>query len=62
MKKATYSLGSVTVQSAANSLKKFEVPSKGWFDSTFSKGSYDVSILEEHDDQNIRYDSCRHCK
>lgn len=44
---ATYNLGAGTINRSTNNPKKFEVPSKEWFDLTDSTGSYGVSILED---------------
>jgi alpha-mannosidase len=44
---ATYSLGVGTISRENNNEKKFEVPSKEWFDLTDKSGNYGVSILED---------------
>jgi alpha-mannosidase len=44
---ATYNLGVGTIQRGNNNEKKFEVPSKQWFDLTDKTGSYGVTILED---------------
>ena len=44
---ATYNLGAGTIERSTNNPKKYEVPSKEWFDLTDSTGSYGVSILED---------------
>ena len=44
---ATYNLGVGTIERSTNNPKKFEVPSREWFDLTDSTGSYGVSILED---------------
>lgn len=44
---ATYNLGVGTIARATNDAKKFEVPSKEWFDLTDEKGHYGVSVLED---------------
>ena len=44
---ATYNLGVGTISRNNNSEKKFEVPSKEWFDLTDKSGKYGVSILED---------------
>jgi alpha-mannosidase len=44
---ATYNLGAGTIERSTNNPKKFEVPSKEWFDLTDSTGNYGVSILED---------------
>ena len=44
---ATYNLGVGTIARGNNSEKKFEVPSKEWFDLTDKSGKYGVSILED---------------
>lgn len=44
---ATYNLGVGTISRENNNEKKFEVPSKEWFDLTDKSGKYGVSILED---------------
>ncbi len=44
---ATYNLGVGTILRGNNNEKKFEVPSKEWFDLTDKSGKYGVSILED---------------
>jgi len=44
---ATYNLGVGTISRGNNAPKKFEVPSKEWFDLTDKSGKYGVSILED---------------
>jgi alpha-mannosidase len=44
---ATYCLGVGAIKRGTNNPKKFEVPSKGWFDLTDSSGKFGVSILED---------------
>lgn len=44
---ATYNLGVGTIQRSNNNSKKYEVPSKKWFDLTDKSGDYGVSILED---------------
>jgi len=44
---ATYNLGVGTILRGNNNAKKFEVPSKEWFDLTDKSGKYGVSILED---------------
>jgi len=44
---ATYNLGTGTVQRNTNHEKKFEVPSKMWFDLTDKSGAYGISVLED---------------
>ena len=44
---ATYNLGVGTISRGNNSEKKFEVPSKEWFDLTDKNGKYGVTILED---------------
>jgi len=44
---ATYNLGVGTITRGNNAEKKFEVPSKEWFDLTDTSGKYGVSILED---------------
>lgn len=45
--KATYNLGVGTIARGNNDEKKFEVPSKEWFDLTDKSGKYGVTILED---------------
>jgi alpha-mannosidase len=44
---ATYNLGVGTIERTNNNEKKYEVPSKEWFDLTDRSGKYGVSILED---------------
>ncbi len=44
---ATYNLGVGTIERSNNNEKKFEVPSKQWFDLTDKSGKYGVTILED---------------
>jgi len=44
---ATYNLGVGTIERGNNNERKFEVPSKEWFDLTDKSGKYGVSILED---------------
>ena len=44
---ATYNLGVGTIARGTNDPKKFEVPSKEWFDLTDQSGKYGVSVLED---------------
>jgi len=44
---ATYSLDNATVKRSNNNERKFEVPSRQWFDLTDSTGDYGVTILED---------------
>ena len=44
---ATYNLGLGTIERATNSEKKYEVPSREWFDLTDNSGSFGVTILED---------------
>lgn len=44
---ATYNLGLGTVERSTNNDKKYEVPSREWFDLTDKSGSFGVSILED---------------
>ena len=44
---ATYNLGTGTVKRNSNNEKKFEVPSKMWFDLTDKSGEFGVSVLED---------------
>ena len=46
-KNATYNLGVGTISRGNNDEKKFEVPSKEWFDLTDESGTYGVTILED---------------
>ncbi len=46
-KNATYNLGVGTISRGNNEEKKFEVPSKQWFDLTDQSGKYGVTILED---------------
>lgn len=46
-KNATYNLGVGTVERNTNNEKKFEVPSKMWFDLTDKSGKYGVTVLED---------------
>ncbi len=45
--KATYNLGLGTTERANNTEKKFEVPSREWFDLTDESGNFGVSVLED---------------
>ena len=45
--KATYNYGMGVVERLNNDPKKYEVPSREWFDLTEAKGGYGVSILED---------------
>ncbi|MDT0642763.1 glycoside hydrolase family 38 C-terminal domain-containing protein [Zunongwangia sp. F363] len=45
--KATYNLGVGAVERENNDPKKYEVPSKGWFDLTDKSGEYGISILQD---------------
>lgn len=45
--KATYNLGTGTIERGINNRKKFEVPSNQWFDQTDTAGRFGVSILED---------------
>jgi len=45
--KATYNLGTGTIERAVNNRKKFEVPSNQWFDQTDANGQFGVSVLED---------------
>jgi alpha-mannosidase len=44
---ATYNLGVGAIQRSNNNSKKFEVPSKEWFDLTDKSGKFGVSVLED---------------
>ncbi len=44
---ATYNLGLATIERSTNDPKKYEVPSREWFDLTSSDGKYGVSVLED---------------
>lgn len=44
---ATYNLGLGTIERATNDEKKYEVPSREWFDLTDKSGNFGVSILED---------------
>lgn len=44
---ATYNLGVGAIQRSNNNPKKFEVPSKEWFDLTDKSGKFGVSVLED---------------
>jgi len=44
---ATYNLGLGTIERSNNDEKKYEVPSREWFDLTNKSGSYGVTILED---------------
>jgi alpha-mannosidase len=44
---ATYNLGLGTIQRGNNSEKKFEVPSREWFDLTDKSGNFGVTIFED---------------
>lgn len=46
-KNSTYNLGVGTISRGNNDEKKFEVPSKEWFDLTDESGTYGVTILED---------------
>jgi len=46
-KTATYNIGVGTLERGNNNSKKFEVPSKQWFDLTDESGDYGVTILED---------------
>jgi alpha-mannosidase len=45
--KATYNLGTGTIERSINNRKKFEVPSNQWFDQTDATGRFGISILED---------------
>ena len=45
--KATYNLGLGTIERPVNHPKKYEVPSREWFDLTDHSGSFGVTILED---------------
>jgi alpha-mannosidase len=44
---ATYNLGLGTIERATNDEKKYEVPSREWFDLTDKSGASGVSVLED---------------
>ena len=44
---ATYKLGTGTIKRSTNNEKKYEVPSKMWFDLTDKSGKFGVSVLED---------------
>jgi len=44
---ATYNLGLGTVERSTNNEKKYEVPSREWFDLTDKSGNFGISILED---------------
>jgi alpha-mannosidase len=44
---ATYNLGLGTVERATNEEKKYEVPSREWFDLTDKSGNFGVTLLED---------------
>jgi len=44
---ATYNLGTGTIKRSTNNEKKYEVPSKMWFDLTDKSGKFGVSVLED---------------
>jgi alpha-mannosidase len=45
--KATYNLGLGTLERDNNNEKKYEVPSREWFDLTDKSGTFGISILED---------------
>jgi len=44
---ATYNLGCGTIERGNNNEKKFEVPSREWFDLTDKSGTFGVTIMED---------------
>jgi len=44
---ATYNLGLGTIERSTNDEKKYEVPSREWFDLTDKSGNFGISILED---------------
>ncbi len=44
---ATYNLGLGTIERSTNNEKKYEVPSREWFDLTDKSGNFGVTILED---------------
>ncbi|MCW0485026.1 glycoside hydrolase family 38 C-terminal domain-containing protein, partial [Gaoshiqia sediminis] len=44
---ATYNMGVGTIQRGTNHSKKFEVPTRQWFDLTDKSGEFGVSVLED---------------
>ncbi len=55
---ATYNLGVGTILRGTNNEKKYEVPSKEWFDLTDQSGNYGVSILEDCKYGSDKPDDC----
>jgi len=45
--KATYNMGLGTIRRRTNDPKKYEVPSREWFDLTDASGEYGVTVLED---------------
>lgn len=44
---ATYNLGLGTIERATNDEKKYEVPSREWFDLTDKSGAYGITVMED---------------
>jgi alpha-mannosidase len=44
---ATYNLGLGTIERSTNNEKKYEVPSREWFDLTDKSGSFGITVLED---------------
>jgi alpha-mannosidase len=44
---ATYNLGFGTIERATNDEKKYEVPSREWFDLTDKSGNFGISVVED---------------
>jgi alpha-mannosidase len=44
---ATYNLGFGTIERATNNEKKYEVPSREWFDLTDKSGNFGMTVLED---------------
>ena len=44
---ATYNLGLGTIERATNDEKKYEVPSREWFDLTDKSGTYGITVIED---------------
>ena len=44
---ATYNLGLGTIERATNDEKKYEVPSREWFDLTDKSGTYGITVMED---------------
>ena len=44
---ATYNLGLGTIERATNNEKKYEVPSREWFDLTDKSGTFGITVMED---------------